>query len=294
MVGASAVTVTHDLVYVDHDGEPLRGDFYRSVASEPAPAMVLIHGGAMVRGSRQSLSHWGHYLAAHGINAFAVNYRLAGPDRSTFPESIFDTRAAVQYLRANADRYAIAGDKIGVMGGSSGGYLAAMVTLTGRDPQWISPYQSSDGFEGVSGAVDVAVTMSGVFDLLAMWEHDQLNRPPGTPMERYLGGDPMEVRSRYFEASPIFHTSYDACRGTTWLVGYGSCDDVVPPESQSVRFVSHLKRAGALVRVSPIAGEAHYWYRDSPLEDGASSNRLFARRLRSFLTAWTDWSGSVH
>ena len=45
------------------------------------PALVLVHGGAWQRGSRDSYVHWGPYLAEHGYVAFAIDYRLTQPEQ---------------------------------------------------------------------------------------------------------------------------------------------------------------------------------------------------------------------
>ncbi len=69
----------------------------------------------------------GYALAvnAFGMDAFVLSYRHYP---NYFPLPLMDARRAVRYIRANADRFGIAPDKIVVMGSSAGGHLAALVS----------------------------------------------------------------------------------------------------------------------------------------------------------------------
>ena len=53
----------------------------------------------------------------------------------------------------------------------------------------------------------VANAVYGWFDLLSLWEHNQLKRPMDPVTEMYLGGSPMEIRDTYYQASPINWTT---------------------------------------------------------------------------------------
>jgi acetyl esterase/lipase len=64
-------------------------------------------------------------LASHGFATASVTYRLS--DEASFPAQIHDVKAAVRWLRANADAHGIDSDGIGVWGDSAGGQLAALL-----------------------------------------------------------------------------------------------------------------------------------------------------------------------
>ena len=85
--------------------------------SEKRPAVVLVHGGGFRGGARQSYLPVAIKLAERGYVAATVSYRLA--PRHQFPAAVEDVKAAVRYLRANADRFGIDPDRIGAMGGSA-------------------------------------------------------------------------------------------------------------------------------------------------------------------------------
>lgn len=277
-----------DLPVGIHDGVELRADAFTPDGEGPFPAFVMVHGGAFVKGDRSSYAPWGRFLAANGYAALSASYRLATTERTTYPEAIWDIKAAVQLLRGSAGELRVDPARIGIMGGSAGGYLAAMIALTAGDPVFANPYP--DAFADLSAAVSVVVPMAGLIDLVACWEYDRISRPPGDqPLERYLGGTPLTERRRYYEASPIFHASTGNAKGTRWLITWGTADEVVPPGSNSEALVRELQLAGALVRTAPIPGAGHFWYMEGEVMEPGSISAHFAPRLLGFLRTWSGW-----
>jgi acetyl esterase/lipase len=283
-----SVTEQPGLLFAEHDGEELRADAFLPDGEGPFPAFVLLHGGAFTKGTRASYSPWGRFLASRGYVALSADYRLAVPGRTTYPECIWDVKAAVQFLRGSASELRVDQDRIGVMGGSAGGYLSAMVALTAEEEGFANPYP--DPFRDRSAAVSVAVPMAGLFDLIRTWAHDRTLRPPGdAPLELFLGGTPLTTRRRYYEASPLFHASERNARGTKWLIAWGTHDEVSPPEDHSLALAGQLQLAGALVRLAPIVGSPHFWYMEAGPDEPGSASAHLAGRLLGFLRTWCGW-----
>ncbi len=71
--------------------------------------------------------HEGHQVArwfnSQGVAAFVLKYRL-GP-RYHHPAPLQDAQRAIRYVRGNADKLGVSPDRIGIMGFSAGGHLAA-------------------------------------------------------------------------------------------------------------------------------------------------------------------------
>lgn len=279
------IDVQRDVEYGAVDGVRLLGDLYLPITDEPGPAMVLVHGGAMQVGSKDSFANWGRYLAGIGIRAFSIDYRLA-TEQPMFPDNVLDTKRAVHHLRRHADELGVDPSRIGVMGGSAGGYLAAMVMLTADQPD----FQLVVDGEQVDTSIDVAVPIAGTFDMIAQWEHDLQHRSADHVKEKYLGGNPMEIRPTYYEASPIYHASFEHARGTKWLLVWGTDDDVVDTVRQALPMVVALKRANAMVRTVPLNGAPHFFYSEGSPDDPANYNHHIAHRLHIFLTQWAKWS----
>ena len=105
---------------------------------DPAPgsaqrgALLHIHGGGMVIGSARSSQHIPAVMAAKlGLPVASVDYRLA-PEHP-FPAPQEDCLAALAWLATNADELGINPAKIGIIGESAGGGLAAATALIARD-----------------------------------------------------------------------------------------------------------------------------------------------------------------
>src|SRR5271154_6142912 len=116
-----------DLVFAEHDGTKLVGDLYLPKGRAKAPVLVAVHGGGWQIGNRQFYRYWGLFLARAGYAVFAIEYRLG----STYPAAVYDTKAAVQFVRAKAAVFDLDPDRIGLIGDSAGGHLASLVALAG-------------------------------------------------------------------------------------------------------------------------------------------------------------------
>jgi acetyl esterase/lipase len=279
--GLGEVVVERGLEYALHDGVSLRGDVYMPREEGRYPALLLIHGGGWQIGSPAVYQYWGPFLAERGYVAFAASYRLAKPERPTYPQAVHDVKAALQYLRGNASELKVDPDRIGAMGNSAGGHLSALLALSGDSPRYAGAYPD-DRYASVSTRAKVAVPIYGVYDFMAQWEHDQLTRPRDQISEKFLGGSPMEIRDRYYEASPINWATIQNS-GVPFLVVWGMEDDVVDAATQAVRFVTALKRAGTTTRIVPIPGAPHFWISETPVLEPGSYTAHLAPRLLHFL-----------
>jgi len=126
-------------------------------------AVIVIPGGGYYKltydlGGYQ-IAKWFNTL---GISAFVLNYRLPiSPDvkqREIAP--LQDIQAAVKYLRKNAREYGISPEKIGVIGTSAGGHLAASVSNTTTDYT-----ELKDDWTSISTIPNFAILVSPVIDL---------------------------------------------------------------------------------------------------------------------------------
>jgi acetyl esterase/lipase len=155
------IDVQSGIEYANHDGVALLGDLYKPTAPGVYPTLLLIHGGGWSRTSRANHRFWGPYLAERGYVAFSADYRLATNDRPTYPQNVHDLKAAVQYLRGSGAVINVDADRIGVMGESAGGHLAALLALSGDSRKLANPY-SGDPHYGVSTRLKVAVPIYAV------------------------------------------------------------------------------------------------------------------------------------
>ncbi len=242
-----------DIVFATHDGVELMGDLYLPKGLAKAPVLVAVHGGGWQVGSRQFYRYWGLFFARAGYAVFSIDYRL-GKD-GTYPRAVYDTKAAVQFIRAKAAEFNLDPDRIGMIGDSAGAQLAALVALAGD--QFTSAYQD-DATAKVPADVKAVVGFYGVYDMYAQWIHDLAGRPEDKIVEKFLGVAATKNRRIYFDASPISYATVDHNK-LRFLLIHGTHDDVVDPESQSGAFLTALTQAQFFARRIIIPGAGHFW-----------------------------------
>ena len=101
-----------------------------AAATATGAAVIVIPGG----GHRELwMDHEGYrvgrWLRDHGIAAFVLKYRLAREEASTYTvegDALIDVQRAIRLVRSRASAWGVAADRIGVMGFSAGGELAAL------------------------------------------------------------------------------------------------------------------------------------------------------------------------
>ena len=174
MSGAD-IKVIKDVEFVRRGETALAGDLYLPANAKNVPCVIAIHGGAWQRGGPKSYARLGPMFAQQGIAVFAVTYRFA--PKNLYPAAVHDARAAVQFIRSKGSDYGIDTSRLGVMGDSAGGHLAALVALAGDNPEFAG--KPDDAYPGVSTSVKACVPIYGIFDMVAQWEFDHLLAPKG-------------------------------------------------------------------------------------------------------------------
>ena len=107
--------------------------FLPEVGHATGAAVVIIPGGGhrfvVVEKEGYTVARW---LAAHGVAAFVLKYRLAREPGSTYQievESLHDVQRAVRLVRSRASAWAVDPTRVGVLGFSAGGQLAALAAM---------------------------------------------------------------------------------------------------------------------------------------------------------------------
>lgn len=239
----AAVTIHHDLVYAQVDGRDLRLDLYLPTETAgPWPVVVWIHGGGWSRGSKDPCP--AVPLTRYGYAVASVSYRLA--PEFTWPAQVQDCRAAVRFLRANAERLGLDGGRIGAWGISAGGHLAALLGAMGDD----APLGLTGGNQTLSSRVQAVCDWCGP-TLLA-----ELPDPPGWPTNPavlLLGGPVADNQDKAAQACPITHASRD---DPPLLIMHGDADDIVPL-SHSQALHEAMRAAGAQSQLEVLPGTRH-------------------------------------
>ncbi|MEW6506720.1 MAG: alpha/beta hydrolase fold domain-containing protein [Bacteroidota bacterium] len=216
--------------------------------NKPFPVVVWIHGGAWMSGSKSNVN--GLYLLNHGFAVVSINYRLT--DEAIFPAQIHDCKGAVRWLRANAQKYDLNPNKIGVFGSSAGGHLAALLGTSG-------------GVENLEGNIGGNLSFSSRVLAVCDWygptnlltiinypssiDHSLATSPEG----KLIGGAIKDNIDKAIAASPITYVSKD---DPPFLIMHGT-QDMTVPFHQSVELDSAYKKINHDVLFIPQQGAGH-------------------------------------
>ncbi|HLP08345.1 MAG TPA: alpha/beta hydrolase fold domain-containing protein [Opitutaceae bacterium] len=216
----AGVLATEDIVYATAADRPLALDLYRPATVAPLPAVLLIHGGGWEAGDRTMERPFAKRLAAAGFVAVPVSYRLGEAGR--FPAALHDLKAAVRWLRAHAAEHGIDPARIGAVGGSAGGHLAALLGATNgvaalegevfqvrANPLEDSAARQNGEPPPLSSAVQCVVDIDGLADFTDAALVAQQVAKPSAPT-RFLGGPFADYTENWRAASPLAHIGRDS------------------------------------------------------------------------------------
>ncbi len=270
---SSQLVTPQSVQYTSSDGVRVHAQLFLPPSRNAArsPAIVYVHGGP----SRQMLLGWHYgdyyanayamnqYLASRGFVVLSINYRLgigygydffrplrAGAQGAS---EYLDVKAAGEYLRARAD---VDGERIGIYGGSYGGYLTALAL--GRD---------SDLF---AAGVDI----HGVHDFTS----DGGSRfGAGSWQYERSSSQVQELADVAWQSSPVSAIS-------TWtspvLLIHGD-DDRNVRFSQTVDLIQRLRAHNVPFESLIIPDDTHHWMRYSNQQRvNAATAEFFERTLR--------------
>lgn len=244
------ISAQTDIEYAKAGDTSLRLDVYRpKISSDKArPCIVWIHGGGWQNGSKAggrgrlaSLVASGDYVGA------SVGYRLT--DKGTWPAQIHDCKAAIRYLRANADKFGIDEGKIGVWGSSAGGHLVSMLGTSGD----VKEVEGDLGTTDVSSRVSCIVDYCGPSDFLAFGLDAPRMNQPGQPVFKLFGGPLKENEALARQASPVTHVTKD---DPPFLIVHGTEDKTVTIRQAELLHAAQ-KAAGVETTFVKIEGGGH-------------------------------------
>ena len=231
--------------------------------SGSAMSRPLAYSAPLLSESRQ-VDIYGKPLVAEGYTVFSLNHRAT--PRFRYPAPLLDVQRAVRFIRYHAQEYGIDPDRIGAVGGSSGGMLVSLLgVLDGKgDPE------DPDAINRVGAKVQVVVARAAPVDQTRMSTSAPAALLFGARNSQDLQSE--EAR-RYREASAINYVSAD---DPPFLLIHGDADQTIPFE-QAGLMGDALKGVGVESRVIRIPGAGH-----GPTFHGAENPP-------DYIGAMTDW-----
>jgi acetyl esterase/lipase len=219
-------------------------DLYLPAGAGQHPALLCLHGGAWLHGTQRQYESWGPWLAERGHAVVAVDYRLSSEVSPAWPGVWEDVCLSLDWLIDNGP--SLSGDtaRIGTIGDSVGGLMAAMLAL---DPR-TAPHIRS------------VVGVYGVYDLPEWWRVRKALDGREDPVGRLMGRPYEEAREDCESFSPVHRLREMASRpAARFFIIHGDSDTRVP-HNQSVRFLEALHEKGAAYDSMFIPGAGHSWF----------------------------------
>jgi acetyl esterase/lipase len=173
--------------------------------SDRHSAIIICPGGGYHHRAHHEGEPVAHWLNSIGISAFVLNYRVS-PNR--YPSSLADCQRAIRYVRYHANNWNLNKEKIGILGFSAGGHLAASASSL----QSVTSYEPIDGMDFESCKPNLSILCYPVISFLQHFHqgsvHNLLGEEPSQELRSLLSHE-MNVT----ENTPptfLWHTADDA------------------------------------------------------------------------------------
>ncbi len=155
---SSAANAPHEAVRVTPEGDHVVSSVHRPSITVYLPLPVTASGAAVLvipgGGHREIwIDHEGYavadWLSSHGVAAFVLKYRLAREPGSTYTiegTELQDVQRALRLIRSRAAEWSVNPDRLGVIGFSAGGELAALASdrpAANPGPETAAPNQAA-------------------------------------------------------------------------------------------------------------------------------------------------------
>jgi acetyl esterase/lipase len=219
-------------------------DLYLPTGKGAHPALLCLHGGAWLRGSQRQYKSWGPWLAERGYAVVAVDYRLSSPVSPAWPGVWDDVCRALQWLIDQAPALNLDPLRLGAIGDSAGGHMAAMLSL----------------HEATAKRIRAMVGVYGIYDLPDWWRVTQPPTRTDDPVRQLMGKSYAEAKADYENFSPLHRVqALQARPGASYLIIHGD-EDAIVHHNQSERFIAALREHEAGVEDMLIPGAGHHWF----------------------------------
>ncbi|MCX2838244.1 pectinesterase family protein [Salinimicrobium sp. MT39] len=185
------IDAIENVVYQKTAERDLTADVYmpKSEKGEKFPAVLLIHGGGWLTGSKENLQPLARSLAAEGYVAVTAAYSLG--TEALYPAAVIDLKNAVKWMKENAEQNRIDAEKIAVLGASAGAQLATLIGVTSGSEK----FKAKES--GFSDDIQAIINVDGIVSFV------HPDSEEGWMAATWLGGAKAEKFEIWKEASPL-------------------------------------------------------------------------------------------
>ena len=251
------------------------------VGDGPFPPLLDLHGGAWAGKDRFANVAMAEAMARSGILTVSVDLRLSG--EAPYPASVQDANYGIRWLKMKAPGWKGDPSTIGVLGSSSGGHVAQLLSMRPQDPRYNA--LSLEGHPEIDARINYVATRSPISDPLARYNNAVAKERQQMVDRHHVYFDPF---SNIEEANPqMILDRKEPVKLPPMLVMQGGLDDNVLPAIQQ-KFVESYRAAGGECELEIFEGCSHLWV----LEPGPQTDRahetlkaFIARQLHSLQQA---------
>ncbi len=252
-VATLPVVAHYDQPYAANENPKQMLDLYlpeERSSETPLPVVVFIHGGGWINGDRKpSADRALHFVRSGNYAGVAISYRLS--NEAPWPAQVHDCKAAIRWIRGNAQKFGLDSERIGVYGSSAGGHLVSLLGTSGG----VAELEGELGeFDSESSRVTCVVNLCGPQDFLMplMFESGQpvIEDPAVIGL---IGGPTAENREKLIAASPV---TYVGKEDVPFLHLHGTKDERVDFK-HAERIHAALSGAGVSSLLVPVVDGGH-------------------------------------
>lgn len=258
-------TRTEDVIYGRKHGLALVMDVFAPKEKANGKGIIFCVSGGWFSAKEMVNVGFIQEFLNRGYTVFAVMH--GSQPKFTIPEVLDDMHRAVRFIKANAKKYNIDPDKLGIAGGSAGGHLSLM---QGTAPKPGNP-EAADPVERQSSKVAAVACFFPPTDFLNYGEPGNVQlgegtlagfRPPFDFWEREKGTNKLVViedqerrKAIGKQVSPVYHVTKDSAPS---LIIHGDADKLVPIQ-QAELIIAKFREAGVPCELVVKKGQAHGW-----------------------------------
>ena len=248
-----------------YENVAMKMDILKPQSKTPLPAIVYVTGGGFINANKDNGIQLRMHLAEAGYVVASIEYRVA--PTAVFPQPLEDVKASIRYLRANANKFNIDPDRIGIVGGSAGGYLTAMAGVTSGT----TTFDKGENLDQ-SSSVKAAVDLYGLSDLTRIGDDysdavKEAHKSAGATEALWVNGSPVfggrdgGILADPAAAKAADPMTYVGKNSAPMLLMHGTKDFVVSPSQTDLLFQA-LQKHNIPSKRYLVEGAAHggvYW-----------------------------------
>ena len=250
----------------------MKMDILQPKGAKNLPAIIYVTGGGFINANKDNGIQLRMHLAEKGYVVGSISYRVA--PTAKFPEPLEDVKAAIRYVKANAEKFGVDPERVGIVGGSAGGYLSAMAGTTSGT----RTFDKGENLQ-VNSEVKAAVNLYGLSDLTQVGsdyseEVQARHRSAGATEALWVNGSPvfggtdggiLADKKAAEKANPI---NYITKKSAPMLLMHGTADTLVSPSQTDLLFQA-LQQKGIASERYLVKDAAHggvYWSQNEILD----------------------------